>query len=213
MCAVTLGTLIIAGVGAAGVGVGAYEASNAASAQGQALQNQQTALGMEQTLFGEQQGYEAQLQQLIANPSSVTTLPGYQFELNQAEVGVGRAFGSAPGTTGYDAAAQVGAGVAGQFYNQQATLLAQLAGITTSPAAMTGAASGATQAATGANTAAANTTSGLLNSIMYMANGWNTAGLFGGGAGSGGGGGYVDTAAGSSVPSGYFSTPNYVPQY
>jgi len=143
------------GVGLAGVGLQAYEASQATSVQN-------TQLGMQQAIFGEQQGYEQQLAQLIANPSSVTSLPGYQFQLQQGSDTVAREMAASGFLgSGNEAAAltQYGQGYAQNFYLAQANLLAQLAGMGPSSA------QGAGANAVGAQ---ANTASQMNNMLTQM---------------------------------------------
>jgi hypothetical protein len=92
-----------------------------------------SASGEQQTIFAEQQNYEQQLEKLIADPSSVTKLPGYEFQLGQGTTAVARQMaGSGYLGSGNEAAAltQYGQGLAQNFYTTQANLLAQLAGIT-----------------------------------------------------------------------------------
>src|SRR5208282_2868284 len=76
------GAAIGAGLGGAlGTGI------EGANTQSSLAKSQESLAGLQEyessTIFGEQQGYEAQLNKLIANPSSVTSLPGYQFNLSQ----------------------------------------------------------------------------------------------------------------------------------
>jgi hypothetical protein len=152
-------TAIAAGAAVAGVGVSAYEASQSG---GEAS----TAEGLAKTTAGEQQYYNTMLMNLINNPSSVSQLPGFQFELQTGSAAVDaqmRAAGA--GGSGNEGAAltEFGQGLAGQFYQQQTGLLASLSGVTaaSSPAQDVGAAT----AATGQQT---NTLSSLLNSLGFF---------------------------------------------
>jgi hypothetical protein len=146
----------LAGAAIAGVGVQAYNAYNASQIAG-------SQEGMAQTIFGEQQGFEAQLAQLIANPSSVTSLPGYQFQLAQGTQAVARS-GAAGGFLGSGnmatALTQYGQGLASSFYGQQASLLAQLSGITS--------ASSPSQAGSVATSASANTANQTNNMLSQL---------------------------------------------
>lgn len=146
MCAITAGELAIIGIGAAGVGTSAYEASQQGSIAGEEL-------GMAKTTAGEQQYYNSLLQQLIANPSSVSSLPGYQFQLSQGSAAVAdqMAAGGFAGS-GNEAAAleKFGQGLASSFYGQQTSLLASLSGVTapSSPASSASAATSASATST-----------------------------------------------------------------
>jgi hypothetical protein len=95
-------------------------------------------------------GYAQQLQQLMANPSSVTSLPGYQAGLGQAEQTLTRQSASqgltGSGTTAA-ALANLGANYQGQFFQQQLQNLSGLAG-----AGSTGAGGNMAGFAAGANT-------------------------------------------------------------
>jgi hypothetical protein len=146
------------GVSAVGIGVGAYEANKS---QGIAQEGENLAA----TTAGEQQYYNSLLQALIADPASVSKLPGFQFELNtgSAAVAAGEGAGGFAGSGNEGAAlTEFGQGLASQFYNQQTSLLASLSGVTapSSPAS-------AISAATGAQNSATSTLSGLLNSLGF----------------------------------------------
>lgn len=148
----------IAAAGAAAAGASAYEMSQANALSGEAL-------GMAQTTQGEQEYYNSMLQQLIANPSSVTQLPGYQFQMDQGTKAVADAMGAGGFSgSGNEAAAltQFGQGLASSFYGQQTSLLASLSGVTnaSSPAQNV-------NAATGASALSSNTLSSLLNSLGF----------------------------------------------
>jgi hypothetical protein len=167
---------IIAGVGLAGtIASGVIGGMNASTQSGLATSQE----GMASTVFGEQQGFEQQLNNLIANPSSVTSLPGYQFQFNQGADAVAREMASQGFLgSGNEATAltQYGQGYAQNVYQQQAQLLMQLSGIT-SPTNANTAAQGASQA----NQASFNQWGNVLSSLGY-------AGLIGGAMGGSVGG-------------------------
>jgi hypothetical protein len=148
----------IAAVGS--IGLGAYSASQAAGISGQAQ-------GQSAAVFGEQQYYAQQLQQLIANPSSVTNLPGYQFQFDQGAKAVtdqAAAMGYlGSGNLGV-ALTQYGQNYAQSAYQQQEQMLAQLSGLTapSSPAQYLNAATAAQQSAN-------SQFSSLTNAAMYYA--------------------------------------------
>lgn len=152
------GAITLAAAAVVSAGVGAYEAYSSSQTAG-------TELGMAETTQGEQMYYNSMLQQLIANPSSVTQLPGYQFQLDQGSKAVADAMG--PGGfagSGNEAAALTtfGQGVASSFYGQQTSLLASLSGVTN--------ASSPSQSATAGNQAtqtSLSTISSLLNSLGF----------------------------------------------
>lgn len=150
---------ITAGVGlAVGLGTTAYEMSQQNALQG-------SAIGMAQTTQGEQEYYNSLLQQLIANPSSVSTLPGFQFQLGTGEKAVADTMGASGfAGSGNEAAAltQFGQGLASTFYGQQAQLLASLSGVTNASSPAQG-----VSAATGAGALTTNTLSSLLNSLGF----------------------------------------------
>lgn len=139
VAAIAIGTVVSAGVDL-------YEGS-----QQQKIAN--TELGMAQTTQGEQQYYNSMLQQLIANPSSVSSLPGYQFQLSQGSAAVAdQMAASGFAGSGNEAAAltSFGQGLASSFYGQQANLLASLSGVTaaSSPAQSANVATGASATST-----------------------------------------------------------------
>jgi hypothetical protein len=116
-------------VGAAAGIYTAYEGAKSASSTQKAAN---TASGQSTALFGEQQGYEKMLQDYFNNPSSVTSLPGYNFQEQQGEQAVTRQM-SAGGYLGSGnlgiALQQYGQNFAmnyGQTYEQQ---LAALSGL------------------------------------------------------------------------------------
>lgn len=133
------GLITAIGVGTAvSVGAGLYESNKATG-----IANQQ--LDMSKSVFGEQQGFEQQLATLVNNPSSVTSLPGYQFQFDQGSDSVAREM-AAGGflNSGNEATAltEFGQGEAQSAYQQQVNVLSGLAGIT-APTSATSAASGA----------------------------------------------------------------------
>lgn len=83
-------------------------------------------------IFDEQQGYAKQLDDLMQNPSSITKLPGYQFQLDQGTEAVTRKMAATGfGGSGNMAAElmEYGQGLASSFYGQQTNLLASLSGL------------------------------------------------------------------------------------
>jgi hypothetical protein len=153
------GAITLAATAVVGLGMSAYEMSQQNS-------NASTALGIAQTTQGEQQYYQQMLQQLIANPSSVSQLPGFQFQLQTGSQAVADAMGAKGlAGSGNEAAALTtyGQGLASTFYGQQANLLASLSGLTaaSSPAQDV-------NAATGATSASSSQMSQLLNSLGFF---------------------------------------------
>jgi len=171
---------IILGAGLAlSAGVSAY----GASVQSGIASTQE---GIAKTTFAEQQGYAQQLQQLIANPSSVTSLPGYQFQFNQGSQAVARqmaASGFGGSTNEANALTQFGQGLASSFYGQQTSLLASLSGLQT---AASTAQSGA--AASSAASASSSQLNSLLASLGVL--GGLAGGSFGASGGAAAGGGF-----------------------
>jgi hypothetical protein len=164
-----LGALGWAVVGSAvlGAGTAIYEGQ-----QAQDIANQQ--LGLEKTVAGEQQQYANMLGQLIQNPGSVATLPGYQFQLSQGSDAVARqmaASGYLGSGTEAEALTQFGQGLASNFYTTQAQLLASLAGITSpsSPSQLG-------TAATSANVNSSNQLSNLFAQMGLLAGRYGSAG-------------------------------------
>ena len=103
-------------------------------AQGQ-ISSQAAAIGNQQNQ--NQQYYNTQLQNLMANPSSVTQQPGYQFAMDQAITNTGRQYaaGGRNMTPGMEEAQlMAGAGVAQNFFTSQEQLLAGIAGLQFNPA-------------------------------------------------------------------------------
>jgi hypothetical protein len=125
-------TAAVAAVASVGVGIyAATQAGSAASAQERAMNTQ---LDFEKAQWGAQAPYRQQLSDLMANPSSVTSLPGYEFNKQQGEESVARQFASNPGGAGSAALVRYGQDYASNVYQQQAQLLAQLSGISNNPA-------------------------------------------------------------------------------
>lgn len=128
----------IAAVATAGTAI--YGATQAGGISSQAQ-------GESSSVFGEQQYYAQQLQQLMANPQSVSSLPGYQFNFNQGAQAVQRQEGAAgfngSGNEGI-ALTQYGQNFATSAYTTQEQMLSQLAGLTapSSPSQLTSAAAG-----------------------------------------------------------------------
>lgn len=127
---------ITAGVAAVGsLALGAYSVSQQGSIAGQQMGIAQSQLAMEQQLYNDQGTYRTQLNQLLADPSSVTKLPGYQFNLDQGAETVARQYASNPGGAGAAALTRYGQDYASSAYLQQAQLLASLSGLQQNPAA------------------------------------------------------------------------------
>jgi hypothetical protein len=124
---------IVPGVGtAAGALIGGTIGGAISGSKNTSQQNNITNQQLYQsgTIFGEQQGFEKQLQQLIANPSSVTSLPGYQFNFNQGNQSVARQFGNQAGSGAEGVAlTEFGQNFATSAYTTQVNLLMQLAGL------------------------------------------------------------------------------------
>lgn len=157
--ALTIGGIAALAVGVAGVGMSAYELSQQSGTTSQAR-------GEAGAVFGEQQGFEQQLNALMANPGSVTSLPGYKFNFDQGADATARTM-AAGGflNSGNEAAAETefGQNYAMNTFNQQASLLSSLSGLTaaSSPSQLT-------SAATASEGQTANTASGALNSLEFM---------------------------------------------
>jgi hypothetical protein len=169
------GLISAAVVGAVGIGVGAYEANQS---QGIA----QEGINLATSTANEQGYYNNMLQQLIANPSSVASLPGYQFDLKQGGAAVVDQLGASGfGGSGNEGAAltQFGQGLASSFYGQQTSLLASLSGVTAASSPAQG-----INAATGASANSASTLSSLLNSLGFESMLGYKASLTGAGAGT-----------------------------
>jgi hypothetical protein len=99
---------------------------------------------MEQELFNQQGTYRTQLNQLLADPSSVTKLPSYDFFKQQGAESVARNFAANPSGAQGVALEEYGQNYASNAYQQQAQLLASLSGLTQNPAGYGQVASGAT---------------------------------------------------------------------
>ncbi len=117
---------------------------------------------MQQTQFAEQQGYASQLQNLINNPSQITSTPGYQFQFDQGQQAVQRS--SAAGgflNSGNEGTAltQYGQGFASSALTQQESLLASLSGL--QPAVQ-----GNPVGAVSASTSATNSQTAQLNNLL-----------------------------------------------
>jgi hypothetical protein len=137
------GVITAAAAAVVGAGAAVYSATQSGQTQSQAR-------GQSGAVFGEQQSYAQQLAKLIADPSSISSLPGYQFQLQQGSEAVARQMAASGFLgSGNEAAAltQYGQGLASSFYGQQTGLLASLAGLTapSSPSQLTGAATQAGQ--------------------------------------------------------------------
>jgi len=151
-------TTVIGIAGVAAAGAGTYEAV-------QSNKTSSAALGLAQTTAGEQEYYNNMLQTLIANPSSVGQLPGFQFQEQTGAAAVADQMGAKGfGGSGNEGAAltSFGQGLASSFYGQQTQLLSSLAGVTAPTSA--GQALGA---ATGAQGQETSTISSLLNSLGF----------------------------------------------
>lgn len=158
-------------------------------------------MGMAGTVFGEQQDYAAQLKALIANPSAVTSLPGYKFNLAQGEQAVSRGFGPTAGSGAEGIAlTQYGQNYATSAYDSQVKLLSSLAGLSSSVNPST-----AGGVASGASAEGFNEMGKILASIGYL----GKTGAAGGGGFFGGGGG-TDPAAPTPGPDG--QPGPYMPQ-
>lgn len=125
-------TAAVAAVGS--LALGAYSASQASSVADQQMGMMNSQLDLEKNMFGQQQQYRDQLSKLMADPSSVTKLPGYQFNKQQGEESVARQFASNPGGGGAAALERYGQDYASSAYGQQVQLLSQLSGISQNPA-------------------------------------------------------------------------------
>jgi hypothetical protein len=164
---------VAAAAAVVGAGVSAYDAY-----QQTGVEN--SALGMAQTQFGEQQQYATMLNNLISNPSSVTSTPGYQFNLQQGEDAVAREMGASgmlgSGNEGI-ALTQYGQNFATSSLTQQEQLLASLSGLQT-----TSSNSNLLGTSSNAGTQSFNQTGQLLASLGYM---YGNGGGMGSGSGAG----------------------------
>ena len=134
-------------LGLLGSGYGLYNSINLGN-------ESQTAISQSNP-FGAYRGvYGQQLLNLMQNPSSVTSLPGYQFLMGQGTQALDRS-AAAPGGTGFGSGAEgaaletFGQGLADQFYNQQVSTLSGLAGANINPSSPASAIQTAGAAATG----------------------------------------------------------------
>jgi hypothetical protein len=168
---------------ALGLGANIYGISNSINL----MQEAQTAFNQSNPMGAYRPTYAADLLNLIQNPSSVTSLPGYQFQMGQGVQAIDRS-AAAPGGTGFGsgaegaALAQFGQGLASNFYNQQVGVLGNLAGAGISPTGMTGAiqAQGGAASGFGSNIAglgnnlgnAYNTVSGWMNPVSTSSLDW-----------------------------------------
>lgn len=152
-------------VGAAGLYLGQKNADRASAMAG----NQQAMEGVE---FGEQQDYVSKLNDLMANPASVSKLPGYQFQLDQGEDAIARTMaGSGFRGSGNEAAALTtfAQGTASSAYQQQEQMLAGLSGLAPTSAGQFGSnANGANGNSISASGQQFNQLGGLLASVGYM---------------------------------------------
>jgi len=174
----------------AGLGGSIYGLVNSANLQGTA----NTATSNIAAIQAQQLGYANQLQTLMANPSSVTSLPGYQFLQQQGIQAIDRS-AAAPGGTGLGSGGEMtaletyGQGLADQFYNQQVSTLANLSGIPSSANAL----AQALQTSGAASTGLGSSISGLGGAISSLLSpssiqtisgiGNDISNLFGGGSG------------------------------
>ena len=152
--------------------------------------------GQSATVFGEQQGYEQQLQNLIQNPSSVTSTPGYQFQLQQGAQTLANQLGaSGLHGSGTEAASLTayGQNYASSALTQQETLLSQLAGIT--------APSSASSLNSNANQATSNSNQALTQALSALGYGAGRVTTAGGTTGPGSVGSTAYTGFNSDIPS------------
>lgn len=195
---------------AVGIGADVVQGMNASNQQGIAnsqLGIAQQQLQMQQTAFGEQQGFEGQLESLIKDPSSVSKLPGYQFQMDQGTQAVAKQMAATGyGGSGNEAIAlqKFGQGTASSFYGQQASLLAQLAGLAPSSASSFGA--NANSGAAGASASSASAAGQWNNTFQNLG---AITGLMGGNYGANTGipdltaaGGAVAPASGAGISGG-----------
>lgn len=178
------GMTVIAGAAVASVGLGAYEESQSA---GIASQGQSQSA----TTFAEQQSYENQLQQLLANPSSITSTPGYEFQYNQGLQALQRSGASSgfydSGNLGI-ALEQYGQGYATSELQPEEQLLASLSGLqaASSPAQEL-------QTASNAQSTTFNQLGSILGASAYLAKTNNPFGAGTPGASSLSGGGAISS--------------------
>jgi len=137
----------------------------------------QTAAGLANPVASQQPQYQAMLSELLNNPSSVTKLPGYQFNLQQG-LGALQSQEAATGNLssgGADiAAVQYGQNYATSAFNNYEQMLAQLGGFTS---ANPGAAASAYTSAMNGDTSG---TGGIGSAVSVL----GLQQLFGGGSGA-----------------------------
>lgn len=135
----------------------------------------QTAAGLANPVASQQPQYQAMLSELLNNPSSVTKLPGYQFNLQQG-LGALQSQEAATGNLssgGADiAAVQYGQNYATSAFNNYEQMLAQLGGFTSANPG----------AAASAYTSAMNGNTGGTGAIGSAAAALGLENLFGGGS-------------------------------
>lgn len=208
--------IAVGGAAVLGAGVAVYEGSQSRSLASGIAGNQQAMQGVQ---FGEQQQYAKQLQDLIANPSQVTSLPGYQFMFDQGSQAVQRA-SAAKGflNSGNEGTAlvQYGQAFATNALTQQEQLLASLSGLQTP---VQGNPVGGANAATNATSASNAQLNNLLSQLGLAAGAFGKN--IGGSAGSPGnttgnwslpGGGSFDGSGGyggGPTDSGAVTTPGF----
>ncbi len=129
------GAITAAAAAVASVGISAYSMSQSGSAASAASRLGNSQLALEQDLYSQQQPYRDQLSALLADPSSVTSLPGYKFNKQQGEESVARQFAANPSGAEGVALTEFGQNYASSAYQQQAQLLAGLSGLNQNPAA------------------------------------------------------------------------------
>ncbi len=181
-----IGSFVVPGIGTefgAALGGALGEGVSGASTQSGLVSAQESLAGQQQyesaTIFGEQQSYEAQLNALLKNPASVTSLPGYQFNLQTGEQSVARQFGPQAGSGAEGAAlTQYGQNYAMNTYNQQVQVLSNLAGLNVNPQGGLAAASSSLSGASAAATAQNNQIQQLLAALTFAGG----SGILGGGS-------------------------------
>jgi len=172
------------------------------------MQEGQTAFSQSNPFGGYRPTYGADLLSLMQDPSSVTSLPGYQFQMGQGVQAIDRS-AAAPGGTGFGSGAegaaleQFGQGLASNFYNQQVQTLSGLAGANIGPGGMPG----AIQAQGGAATGLGSNIVGLGNNLGRAYNtvsGWMSPSVSTGSldwSGATGAGSTLDTSTGALAAS------------
>jgi hypothetical protein len=161
---------VLAATAVAGVGMEAYGLSQQSGVAGAQEQLAGQASYQSGVVFNEQQQYAKMLNDLIANPQSVTSLPGYDFNKSQGEQAVARQMaGSGFLGSGNEAIAleQYGQNYATSAYQTQASLLASLAGLNVNPTSGLGTASGALSGASAANSAGNSSLQQLLATLTF----------------------------------------------